>query len=81
MKKFLLVTATVLVLGFGTLTGLLYGSGSTWDNVQFQYDTNILASTLIGHKATFGEKVRIYIECYKENVHCKGLEDIKHLEK
>ena len=85
MKKFLVITATVLVLGFGTLTGILYGSGSTWESVYFQYRVNLVtlevASKVVNHKVTFDEKARLYMECFKENIHCKGLEDIKNLEK
>lgn len=81
MKKFLIVTAVVLLLGFGTLTGILYGSGSTWDNVYFQYKTVLVVfetvSGEVNHKVTFDEKARLYIKCFKENIHCKGLEDIK----
>lgn len=83
MKKFLVITATILVLGFGTLTGVLYGSGSTWENVHSQYKTYLFvleaASNIVNHKVTFDEKARLYIDCFKRNIHCKGLDDIKSL--
>lgn len=73
MKRFLIDTAIVLLLSFGTLTGILYGSGSTWNNVYSQYKTELIIleaiSGEVNHKVTFDEKIRLYIRCFAENIH------------
>lgn len=73
IKRFLIETAIILLLSFGILTGILYGSGSTWNNVYSQYKTNLImleaVSGEVNQKVTFDEKIRLYIRCFAENIH------------
>lgn len=73
IKRLLIEIVIILFLSFGILTGILYGSGSTWDNVYSQYKTNLImleaVSGEVNQKVTFDEKTRLYIRCFAENIH------------